>query len=710
MRSLLLRNPKANTSGGSPKPARPAAWARCAVLMVSIATPVLTPTPVAAGDDFWTAHIEPLLKERCLECHNPTKSKSGLDLSGLQSILKGGDRGPSVFPGRPKDSLLFQVLAADADPHMPPKRQLSEEQTGLIRTWIEKLGATQSHPEAVAQPGTSNGVAAAKAPAKKTSPAWVPPARMPAPEVIDRFINLGLKARGAKAAPVCDDATFVRRLYLDLLGRIPNPAEMQAFVNNRSRQRRTELIDALLTHPEHARHLRDVFDVVLMGRRGADFESKRTNNKWYDFLETRFRENAPWDKVVRELIVARPTSPEERGAVWYLYERQNNPQAMAESVAPVVFGVQIKCAQCHDHMVAREIKQAHYWGMVAAFNRSKNTDTTSGIGIAESAIGGFSSFANLKKESQPAFLTFFNGKRVEEPWPKEGEKELDSPEKYRVPPPAGKDRPETPATPKFSRREALADAVTRDNPLLARAFVNRLWALFLGRGMVHPVDLMDSKHPPSHPELLDWLAADFEKSGYDTRRLIRNLVLTQTYQRDSRVLPAKTSARKPSNAERAKAPAESGPTGESFARGLEKPLSAEQLFRSLLLATGNAPGTDGRIHGKDEGELRRAFVKQFPDLFAAEYNATLQQALFLSNSPLFDALLEPHPGNLTARLAALREPEAQVREAFRTVFHRQPDAEELRKAADFLRATAGRNPEKQLVWAFLTSAEFQVNH
>src|SRR5205085_12687770 len=146
--------------------------------------------------------------------------------------------------------------------------------------------------------------------------------------------------------------------------------------------------------------------------------------------------------------------------VWYLYERQNNAQAVAESLAPMVFGVQIKCAQCHDHMIAREIKQAHYWGMVAAFNRSKNVDTPNGPGVAESAIGGFVSFANLKKESQPALLTFFNGRKVDEARPKEGEKETDSAELYVVPPPPGGTGPnrknakaDQPAVPRFSRRQ-----------------------------------------------------------------------------------------------------------------------------------------------------------------------------------------------------------------------------------------------------------------
>ena len=159
--------------------------------------------------------------------------------------------------------------------------------------------------------------------------------------------------------------------------------------------------------------------MVLMGRAGPREEREREDQQWFGYLESVFRENRPWDAVVRELVVARP-EPARRGAVRFLWERKDNPQAMAEAVAPLVFGVQVQCAQCHDHMVAREIKQAHYWGLVAAFNRSRNVDTESGPGVSESAVGGFVTFANLRKESQPARMVLFNGRIIGEPWPAEG--------------------------------------------------------------------------------------------------------------------------------------------------------------------------------------------------------------------------------------------------------------------------------------------------
>ena len=721
-------------------------WTLAGISMLAMLAGSILAASATPDDKLWNAHIEPLLKEHCIECHSAAKSKSGLDLSSLQTILRGGDRGAAVIPGRPESSHLYTFLRSEADPHMPPgnRKKLADDEVALIRQWIEKLGSSATAPTTTDGPEANE----ASKPAKIRIH-WQPSANLPPEKAIDRFLELAWKLDKVTPTALADDRTFVRRVYLDLTGRIPDRGETETFVRDRTRDKRRRLIDSLLAGDDYPRHMRDVFDPILMDRRGAEWEDKRTDQKWFAWLEDAFRRNRPWNEVVRDLIVARPGQPEDRAAVWFLYERENNAQAIAESLAPVVFGLQVKCAQCHDHMVAREIKQAHYWGMVAAFNRSKNVNTPAGPGVAESAIGGFVSFANLKKESQAARLVFFNGRTVDEAWPKEGEKEKDSADLYLVPPPksveptnSAANRPrrrreratnaDQAAVPKFSRREAFADAVTKDNPLLARAMVNRVWAILFGRGLVHPVDLMDSKHPPSHPELLDWLARDFERSGYDVKRLVRTLCNTTAYQFDSRI--ARGQKRTATVSERpvaAATPAKKAPDNsklpvhsdalrlgsataalrpDTFARALDKPLSAEQIFHSLLIATGNQVDTNGTVAGKSAKALRRTFIKQFPDLFPAEYNATLQQAMFFSNSELFDHLLAPREGNLTARLAALPEEKARVREAFTAVFGREPDAEELHECSSYLKSRTPEAGVKQLLWAMLTSAELQLNH
>ena len=423
-----------------------------------------------------------------------------------------------------------------------------------------------------------------------------------------------------------------------------------------------------------------------MGRPSDNAARQRAESGWNAYLEECFRANRPWNEMVRDILVARPANGANRGAVWFLAERNNSHQAIAEAVAPIVFGVQIKCAQCHNHPLAWEIEQRHYWALVAAFNRSRNVDTQSGTGVTESAIGGFINFANLKKESQPAALVFLNGKSVPERIPAPNEKEVDSPELYLVPPAKAGEKARVPAVPKFSRREAFADAVTRNNTLLARAFVNRLWANLMGRGIVQPADQIDSRHRPSHPELLEWLTRDFEQSGYDIKRLARNIVLSHAYQLDT----------KPSG--------KTTPHPESFARALEKPLSAEQFLHSLCIATGH------KTEGKNAMEMERSFAVTFPDVMPDTYSPSLQQALFLSNSPLVDGLLQPTPGSLTVKLIALGTIEARVREAFRAVLGRAPDAVELQQCQSLLAVQSPEKGVRNLLWALLTSAEFQVNH
>ncbi|HVX59189.1 MAG TPA: DUF1549 domain-containing protein [Pirellulales bacterium] len=649
----------------------------------------------AEPEELWVQGAEPVLERHCFKCHGGVRQQGGLDLRSLENLLVGGDQSSAVEPGDPADSLIYLYIQPDADPHMPPGegKQLAPEEIGAIADWIASLpNSAELLPDVPeTDPDWPRKYAAALR--GKHEPAWTPPADASLSQAIDGFIEHEWQRQGIQPAPGCDDRVFVRRVYLDLAGRIPTLTETEAFLQDGSPDRRTELVDRLLAGAEYARHFSDVFDVVFMERQGPGAEDRRQRQGWFAYLENAFRTNRPWNQVLQELIVARPETPADRGVVSFLYERKDNHQAMAEAIGPLAFGMRIQCAQCHNHPLAWEVEQRHYWGLVAALNRSKNVDAKAGPGVAESAIGGFVNFANLKKESQPALLTFLNGQTIDEKRPGADEKETDSPELYLIAPPKEKERPEQAAVPKFSRREELAKALTQDNRLLARAMANRFWALLMGRGLVHPVDQMDAKHRPSHPDLLDWLAADIERHGYDVKRLVRSLVLSQTYALDSRWSDGNP------------------PPPESFARAVEKPLSAEQLCRSLLVATtGQAPNADGKFPGRNERPLRRTLAANMTDLFAEDYNASVSQGMFLSNSPLVDELLQPKPNNTAGRLAAVASPGARIEQAFLIVLGRLPDDEEKAALGAYL---SSRTPEagvKQMLWALAGSAEFLVNH
>lgn len=655
-----------------------------------------------AADVMWGAHIEPILVKNCTRCHGETKQKGHLDLRSLESAVKGGDNGSAVLAGQPEQSPLLQRVHPMADGHMPPGQgqQLSVDEIELLKLWIERL------PHASGPVNANSKAANWEKPQATllqivTATKWEPPVGLSRDQVIDNLIQKGWRDRKVVPTGRCDDRTFVRRIYLDLAGRIPTAGEADSFVADGNSAKRSALVDMLLASEEYPRHMADVMDVVLMGRAANEAPKRRRGKRdsgdeaevkknWDHYLESAFAQNRPWNKVVYDLINARPPTADDAGAVWFLYQRQENYQAMAEAIGPLAFGVQMGCAQCHSHPLAKEIGQQHYWGLVAAFNRTKNASTPGGPGLTESAVGGFVNFTNLKKESQPALLALLTDTTLSEERPPDATKEDDVADKYVIAPADKHETPGTLATPKFSRRRKLAEALTSDNPLLARAMVNRLWALLMGRGLVHPVDEMDSRHPPSHPELLAWLARDFESGGYDIKRLVRLIVLSDAYQLAG------------GEADPAASPA------EAFARGLEKPLSAEALHRSLLVAT-------GRLDEAGEAKsaaLAQVLVKTFPDLFATEYNASLQQAMFLSNNPLLDELLRPDADTTTAALLNLGSPVERVDRAFAICYGRPPDADERQRAVLYLdaRAADAQAGVRQLMWALLTSTEFLVNH
>jgi len=602
----------------------------------------------------WTNEIQALLDQNCVKCHGPLKQKAGLELDTLEAVQKGSEDGAVVAPGKPADSKLLAALAPNADPHMPPKKQLTEHEVAEVTAWIAAMSSAPN----------------AQTPAPVPPPATTDPA-----EAIDYYLAAGWKSRGIEPAPLCDDATFVRRIYLDLAGRIPKPEEAATFLADTAPRKREALIDRLLAGAEYPVAFREVWDALLLGRHSGRHEGRRRHDGWFAFLENAFKQNRPWNEVVHAIIEARPESPGDKGASCFVFERNNDYQQMAEAVAPVIYGTRIDCAQCHDHPLAREIKQAHYWGLVAAFNRSKNVEGAEPA-VGESAVGGFVNFTNLKKESQPAVMAMLTGHTIEEARPAPDAKQDDAPDGYVDPKAKVK-------VPKFSRRAALADAATTDNPLLARSFVNYTWAILLGRGIVHPVDEINSRHPASHPEMLEWLAKDFAEHHYDIRRPIRGIVLSRGYQ--------------------LAAPAKDLPPPEAFAAAMEKPLIAETLLRSTQIATGGA---------SDDPKMRQAFLECFPDVLPRVARATIQQAMFVGNSPQFADFFRPAPGSAIEQIGALPQPEDRVREAFRRALVRAPDADELAQGVQFLAASKGSPAEAvgQLLWALVTGPEFITNH
>ena len=700
-------------------------WAISVLLFVgdsSLADPATGDASAASSaTTLWNAHVEGLLERRCIRCHGGEETKSRLDLRTPESLQRGGKRGAAVVPGVPADSLLYRVLHPGSKPHMPPGEQLDDAEIALIEAWIRDPNASA---DAYRPPATTT---SSSEPSPEVA---LPPSGLTPAVVIDFLLEAGWRERELLPAAAADDRTFVRRLYLDLLGRIPTLSETSAFLAETTSTKRDALVDRLLSSPEHARFLAEIFDAVLMGRGKDRVMERRHNAGWPEYLERAFAENRPWIELVRDVLLARPKGNEDRAAVWYLYERKNDHKAMAEAVAPAFFGVEVQCAQCHDHPLSPEIRQGDYWGLVAFFSRSKNIDTPEGPRLTESAVGGDLKFSDLKGASHDAVLATFTGGAVDETIdpavvpavgkPQEGapggkptaekapaaknssEEVSDRPEHYAVAP-ARKGEAARAAVPKFSRRQRFVeDVAEKSQRRLAAAFVNRVWFHLMGRGLVHPVTRMDSAHPPSHPRLLGWLARDFEENGFDVRRLFESICRSRAYQLDSR----HTASPSP-------------PPAEAFAVAASRPLTAEALWRSLHVATGNwkeAAGSSGdSVGGATTGELgtrlRQRLARLFPDVLAPHFVATSAQALFFTNHADVDALLKSGPGNLVARVAEL-DAAAAVEHVFLAVLGRSPDGDERDQALAYLRERRERREEsvRQLVWALISSAEFRLNH
>lgn len=652
-----------------------------------------------AQADAWDAHVRPLLESKCLKCHGGVKQKGGLDLRSLPSILEGGETGPAVVPGKPDTSLLFELIQPGADPHMPPKGEpLTSEETLLMRVWIEGLDGKTI-----------------EANAQVEVPAWAPPEGTTLTEAIDLQLEAGWQKESVQPAAVCDDETYVRRAYIDLIGRIPTASERSGFLQNPASDKRAALVSRLMESAEFPRHMSEIFDTVFL-RRDSDGQSRRgdrQSNKWFDYLSWAFSTNRAWDQMAADLLLARPGSKEESGASWFLAEKKDDPNIMATEAARTLLGKQIQCAQCHDHPVSPEIEHKHYWGMVAFFKRSFRVKTPEGIRVAESATGGYSEYKDLGGQSFEAELAFLNGKTL----PEERNEGPEAAELYTVAPPDSyfeqvakkdddkkKDKkkrrgpPEMPVlpVPKQSRRALLSQEIINDNPDFAAAAVNRFWAYLTGRGLVHPVDQMDSAHPASHPQLLAWLAREFAANGYDARRLIAGIMASKAYQLDSAH------------------PAQRPPLPQTFARMVPKPLPAESLYRSLLVAAGNAPEADGTFKDIDTDQYRRLLIERFPALFPEVVSPNVGQSLFFTNNPLVQELISATdadvPENTTARMIAETNHEARTRLAFEQVLGRAPDSEELAQAvAYFENRPANTAAAEQLLWALIAGSEFRFN-
>jgi hypothetical protein len=510
-----------------------------------------------------------------------------------------------------------------------------------------------------------------------SSPAWQPFVEpLSQTELSDRIDNelaAVWHANGIQPVGPATDAEFMRRVYLDLVGRIPSPTEVQEFLEDPSPNRREALVDRLLEHRDHATHLAAVWRGILLPPE-VDLSRLGGTVKFEEWLAERFAENRPYDQIVRELLLAEGRVAESGPLLFYAALRLN-PEELAARTSRAFLGVRMECAQCHDHPFD-QVSQNDFWSFAAFFAR---------ISRPRGKMEMTSPVLAVRDNQQGDVMIPETDEVVPPRLPLSADVFADSAE---GPP----------------RREVLVDWLTSThNGQFARATVNRVWAHLFGRGLVEPVDDMRPDNIPIAPEVLETLSRDFAASKFDLRGLQRALVLTKTYQLASRSEesdPARTL---------------------HFAQMNIKSFTAEQLYDCIAVATRQEANVAGPVNQpglqRFADTSRQAFVQQFraPADQVTDYHAGIPQALTLMHGGLIHNATDVATSGLLKSFAApFFTDEQRIDTLFLSTLSRYPSDSEREMILKTISAASTDTERQQalgdILWALLNSAEFTFNH
>jgi hypothetical protein len=507
---------------------------------------------------------------------------------------------------------------------------------------------------------------------------------------IDRQIAARWTEENVPPTAPADDAEFLRRTFLNIAGRIPTATEAEQFLDDAGTTKRRLLVDRLLASAAYPTHLADLLRSVIVPEANTDPMLQQQSEVFERWLRMRVAQNAGYDQIVRALITAGPRSADSG---FYFLAKGNKPENLAAGVSRVFLGVRIECAQCHNHPFAKW-RREQFW-QLAAFFAGTPTDSaeqpTEDTELVELLI------PDSAKKVSARYLD--GGKRA------------------------------CPATGNHDPKKALADWITSPrNPYFAHAAANRVWAHFMGTGLVDPVDDFDESNPPSHPELLDLLADEFVRQKYDVRFLIRAICASRTYQLSS----AQTDQRQANR--------------RLFARAAVKGLTPAELAATLSQAIGEsddpAPMMAGpAFPGRDSSQLRTLVMELFKNENAdpVDSETTILQALALMNSPVIDQSTAPGRGSTLAALldAPFLDTRSRIEMLYLCTLSRRPTPDESQRLIQYVErggAHAASKPKlgnvfQQMIttdksktrsdheialgdifWALLNSSEFLTNH
>ncbi len=523
-----------------------------------------------------------------------------------------------------------------------------------------------------------------------------------------KLIDEGLKAAWDenKLTPSarCDDYEFIRRASLDVIGRIATPAEIKTYMEDSPKDRRRKLIDRLLASEGYYKNWANLWANWLLTRSGA-FGRGKYHEEMQLWLEDQFSLNKPFHEVVKGLITAEGEN-DKNGAVNFILahvglpnpkgeERENGEFDMVpitSRISRLFLGVQTQCCQCHDHPFDAKLKQNHFWGINAFLHQVKRggNPPMPGNRMMTFPTLTLKDDTSVNEDAQvffetrnakllPAKAQFLDGTKL---------------------PAEDHDGKRVPVQGK-GRRDELARLIV-EHPNFGKAQVNRMWAHFFGKGFVNPVDDFNDQNPPSHPELLEELGKRYKHYGFNQKTLIRWICNSEAY---SLSCVANKTNEKPESE-------------QLFSRMLLKAVSPEELFESLMVAT----GTQSK---EQKAELRTKWLDNLISNFGDDegnevsFNGTVVQALMMMNgNDLNGAIASGKNEGNVAKIAREYKGngKAVVRELFLLTLNRPPTQKELdRMTADMALHRGVRDkdplaPYEDLLWALLNSNEFMLNH
>ena len=600
------------------------------------------PDPIKKIVDF-ASDIKPILEKNCTKCHANGKSKGGFSIDHVHSVEAGGDSGPAIIKGKGSASLLVNLLLSnDPDELMPAKGdRLLLTEVALLRAWIDQGLQWEK------------GFTFAKFRNAPLAPRKVELPQGPESNPIDRILSPYYKKHNLDLKLSVSDGVYARRAFLDTIGLLPSSGEVEKFSVDKGEEKRARLVSELLKDNEsYAEHWITFWNDCFRNSYTRQYHGGG-GKKITDWLKKSLIENKPYDQFVRELID--PVNGSDgfiKGIVWRgtVNASQVAEMQAAQNVAQVFLGLNIKCASCHDSFINDwTLKQTY--ALASIFS-----DGPMDIHRCNKPIG---------EKASPAFL-----------YPELGN-----------------------IDPKVSRSERvkqLSGIITSPkNGRLARTAVNRLWAIFLGRGLVEPVDEMDN--PSWNQDLLDWLAVDFVEHGYDLKHTINLILASNAYQRPSVALDEDASE-------------------YIFEGPVVRRMSAEQFLDGLdqviLAASADAKDRDtGRKRAgmRNLDRLMRTLGRPKRDVVVTrrESTATTAQLIELSNGkPIADLMMRG--GQAWVKLE--KEPELIVGSIFSSALGRLPSELEKKSAQKIIGDPVNAKGVEDLLWMLAMHPEFQLIH